>query len=454
LPRTASRAAWSAPEGTDLLKLVSANCGSAHARRSYFPLFIAANADNPDIQANRLQTTQDAVFTLPACLYAEEAVATVTTTDAGPQWQNPKLVEVAKRTDKPRLVAQRIDFDRLPKNASEDSGLPADLPTTNTDPVPPVDRTRWLQDAKLPDQYSDLFKSTLTNVAGTIGGTVSSRTTVDMAKENEKTLRTQDVRSSNNITDYSRIPTCQDVTLSAFAPGKYVFTVKADLDPAVVAKGFPAGALQTGTDIVDVSDYQPYFAIPQSRAAGNPNRNGSGNGGNESAAQVDCADPRGKPWPVDLGELRRVLQLRQLINRSPKAGRLLILDTGFPSSEIGVDPFRKELFIHKTDSALDADNEEYLWTATPPPPPNYFFEGLKDSDHGVAVLTLALGGIDMLKSGLLTSDLFPGGFVIMMAGYTANQGQYEPLLQDGRRCWKREGQRRQESRSALRVCRR
>jgi Subtilase family len=81
------------------------------------------------------------------------------------------------------------------------------------------------------------------------------------------------------------------------------------------------------------------------------------------------------------------------------------------------------LFIHKTESALDADNETYLWTATPPPPPNYFFEGLKDSDHGVAVLTLALGGIDMLNSGLLTSDLFPGAFVIMMAGYTANQGQ-------------------------------
>jgi hypothetical protein len=412
----------SAPAGTDLLKLVSAICGSANARRSYFPLFIAANASNPDIQEKRLQTTKDGVFTLPACLYAEEAVASVTTTNGGPQWRNPRLMAVAKGTDTPPLVAQSIDLDRLAKNASGDSGLPSDLATTTTDPVPPVDFSR-LQDLKLVTQYNDLFDSTLASVGFGMSGTNLSRATVDVAKEIEKTLRTQDVWSSNNVKDYSRIPTGQAVTLSAFAPGKYVFTVKAGLDPSVVAKAFPAGALQAGTDIVGVSDYQPYFAIPQSRTAGNPNRNGPNNGDTGNSAQIDCADSGIKPWPVDVEELRRVLQLRQRINRSPKAGRLLILDTGFPSSEVGVDPFRKELFIHKTDSSLGADNEEYLWTATPPPPPNYFFEGLKDSDHGVAVLTLALGGIDMLKSGLLTSDLFPGGFFIMMAGYTANQGQ-------------------------------
>jgi hypothetical protein len=103
----------STPPNTDILKLISDNCGSANARRSYLPLFLAANAENEDIRQKRYVTTQAADFILPACLYAQEAATTVTTTNTGPQWQSPKLYSWPQTTGNLKLRGQSIDYDRL-----------------------------------------------------------------------------------------------------------------------------------------------------------------------------------------------------------------------------------------------------------------------------------------------------------------------------------------------------
>src|SRR5262245_49589696 len=60
------------PAGTDIFKLITQYCGSANARRYYLPLFLAANAANPDIKSGKTVTTQDALFAIPACVFADE----------------------------------------------------------------------------------------------------------------------------------------------------------------------------------------------------------------------------------------------------------------------------------------------------------------------------------------------------------------------------------------------
>jgi hypothetical protein len=270
-----------------------------------------------------------------------------------------------------------------------------------------IDANRLFSDPWVLNKYDDIAQDVLDNVNSAHAAT--NFTSKKKLEAYETALRTQDIAAANEISDFKRIPTGTPITTSDFAPGKYVFAAREGLDANQVARNFPSAAEAagrgTGAEPHVLSGSRPYFAVPQS-----------------STAVGSCADPGNRPWPIDQAELQRVIDLRRKIQKPPRTGRLLVLDTGFPTSRVGFGLFGKNFFIRKTASALDPDREEYLWTATLPP--RYFFAGLENANHGVAVLTLALGGIDVLKSPVLKGDLLnQDGFLIAVMGYQARDNE-------------------------------
>jgi hypothetical protein len=394
-PRTVS-----APPNTDLLKLISSYCGSANARRSYLALFLAANADNADIRQKQYVTTQAADLGLPACTYAQEAPTTVTTTNAGPQWQNPEVWPPSQAAGKLKIPDHSIDFDLLAEYTSNPK-LTANLSKLGEGSIPPVDANR-LSDPFLLNEFNSIVQTVLENVNSSVSDPAKIKARKELKAElkaYETALRTQDIAAANDIPDFTRIPNGTPITTSDFVPGKYVFAAREGLDASQVSRDFPSSAKGAGPGGHVLSDFQPYFAVPQS-----------------NVAVSSCADPGGRPWPIDKIELQKVLDLRRKIQKPPTAGRMLVLDTGFPTSGIGVTPFLADYFIRKTASALDPDEEEHLWTATLPP--QYFFDGLENANHGVAVLTLALGGVDVINSPAVIGNLLnQDGFLIAIMGY-------------------------------------
>ncbi len=414
-----------APAGTDLLQLISTYCGSANARRSYVPLFLAANATNADISAGRSETTAPAQFTLPACLFSQEEPALVDTTNSGPQWQRPVIMSTVPTFGKPR--GQTVDADRLSSPGSDKNGPTNDFGNV-AGILPTVDQRRLL-DSSVANIFARLAQSSSALAArasippnasdhdkvSTIATVLSSSPAIKRTSSAfEVALRTQDILATNQIQDYQRIPTGQQVNTSSFAPRSYAFTARPDLDPAAVAQGLQA-VLPKGAPSVEASivwNSHPELAIAESPG-----------GASKCAGQIGS-----KPWPFDIDELTRVLAVRKKLGKVLPAGRMLVLDLGFPPEQVGVAPFDQRLFIRQR--IVVPSGSQYVWPATIPP--TYFLPMTKGSDHGIGVLTAALGGLQSLNSSLLINNdlLDDGGFVISMMGFRPSNQDTDFQLDD------------------------
>lgn len=413
--------------GTDILKLVTEYCGSANARRYYLPIFLAANAANEDVAAGRTVTTLRAVLKIPACLYANEKFTAVPTGQTGPRWDKPlqisshvlsRVSEVAKLPNEPirfephvpgsgtiqiaaaqsRLPGQSVDFERL----TTGTPLPESLAGIGPELVTQFD-SRRLTDPSLLSQYNKLLKSVL-EIAGAANNNQLDAATVVRSSAFERAVRTQDVLASNSQVDFSRLLPNAQIVSSGFVPGYYSVTLKDDENVAAAARqivaSLPDAAAAAGASLV--SDYVPIFAEAQ------------------AADDTSCRPVPGKPWPIDADEIRKVLDLRRRVGQRPITGRLLIFDTGFPRGRVGKPPFDARYFIRRIDDSSGPDAEPYLWTTVPTV---YFHDNFKDASHGVGVLTLALGGIDVLKANILPDNVVSqDGQLISLMGYTKRAG--------------------------------
>jgi subtilisin family serine protease len=226
-------------------------------------------------------------------------------------------------------------------------------------------------------------------------------------------LRTQDVQALNGINNFRRLPSGSFVVASDLAPNRFSFPLAAGANPQealievlkIVRHNDPQAAGFAA------SDYKPIFATPLT-----------------IDTEAECRNDDKKPWPYDHSELQKVLRLRALIG-SPIAGRQVILDTGFPPAGISKDPFRPELFVKRRVEPDDTDENPYLWSTSYPPV--YHLDGYEHSDHGVSVVTLALGGIDALREGVLSGAVdLRNGIVLSMMGYVLDE-KSKQLALDG-----------------------
>jgi len=430
----------SVPSNTDILKTVADYCGSANARRYYLPIFLAANAANEDIRAGRTKLTSAAEMRLPACVYSDEAPAIVFAGVDGPQWGNPISLPtwaLPERQDPPDqgtgwfpfpwpgpskspkwlrqhqpslpdltldpkpLPGQSVDYARL-MGPTAASTLPGSIDDLGAAAVWQFDDDRLL-DTRVKSTYDRLLATVLASVDDT-GGFSTKSTKNDVALWSsafERATRTQDVLAANGPVDWTRLERGRMLLSSGFLPGNYSITLKTGIDPKAAAREVLAALPPAQQASVTLnSRYVPYFAEPQS--------------GSEP-----CPSPVAGQWPINTDELRKVLEYRRVAENLPTAGKLLIFDTGFPPGKVANAPFTPAYFVRKVGKVTDLQNEPYLWTTThPAEPAEYFHPRAKYANHGVGVLTLALGGVDVLKQNLLASHVVSqNGYVISLMGY-------------------------------------
>jgi Subtilase family len=409
------------PANTDLLKLVSDHCGTANARRSYFLLFLAVNSSNDDIRLGHPITTKPTQLTLPACLYADEAGATVNTTNGGPQWSQPTLSGSPAVRQDAKLFGLKINYDRLSQMAD------LQLTSSKYSAPPDVDSKR-LDDPYVADAFSEVARfgiqiadtvpeaTSFTDKISSLSSQLpSSQKARKAAAEFETALRNQDIATTNQIIDYTKIPTGQKINASDFAPHRYTFAVRPELDATQVARGMASALGSDSAPISVFSDFEPYISKLE-----------------EDPDYQKCVGPvSGQAWPFDAQELRRVLELRKTINRQLGAGRMLVLDTGFPPAQVGAGLFDKQLFIRQRIPDPNQLDPGYVWLATSTDAPKYFVPGVKGADHGIGVLTVALGGMTALQLHLFDYvSLTDDGFVIPMMGFKSSDTGNEVLLDD------------------------
>ena len=402
---------------SDVLKLIAENCGTANVRRYYLPVFLSANAANEDIRSGRTILTKDTTLVFPACLYADEQLATVKASSAGVEWGKPspttaRALAEAIRKAQPSNAAgssstkwiasvnataaledhpgatwagQLVGYDHLNKP------LPGKLSKQGTAIVAEFDSGRFL-DGGASEQYKKLLKGSLAVDATSLDSNLIQKSTAF-----ERILRAQDVQASNRTTDFGRLPTGASVVTSDFAPGGYQLTLKEGVDVRSAAKEIFAALPPTAAAVGQLSQFTPYFAEPL------------------SGQDNDCKPGPARKWPIDLDELKSVLEARKRIGKMPETGRLLILDTGFPRGQVGTSPF-DQTFFFPSPRDDDPQRERFLWTSARPP--EYFNDNSENASHGVGVLALALGGTDLLSEGLLTGNIATqGGFIVDLMGY-------------------------------------
>jgi hypothetical protein len=416
-----------AQKGTDILLVISQYCGTSNARRYYLPLFISANAGNADIAAGRTILTADAQLKLPACLFADEKLVAVPVSSTGVLWGQPMAVNTADleiknadsgtsgsgfiqwRRHQPgsgkaieygdaapatvsKLAGQSVDFDRLKPGSP---GLPDVLSGAGPNLVADYIDSGRLEDPRLKAQYERLVKQTLS--AGQ-RNSLEDKPNADVEvriSAFERATRTQDILVSNTPVDFTKLPVNAKILTSDFAPGPFAITLKTGMDSTLAANEIRLASLSDpAVEVAEMSDFVPFLGEPQVGGSG------------------ECGQAATKPWPYDIGELRRVLELRKRVKRIPRAGKLLVLDTGFPPDRVGTPPFAADYFVK---NSRDTGPQPYLWGARPKV---YFIDGAPQAGHGVSVLTLALGGVAALKSNMLMNLVErENGQVVSFMGY-------------------------------------
>ena len=411
--------------GTDILKVISTYCGSANARRYYLPLFIAANSKNDDIRAGKTIISQDSDLRIPACLFAEEKPTAVVASATRLQWDKPIAVSnkgalastdpdgtiskwFPKTSDVARLnptvvasilPSQSVNFDRLTPAASRD--FPKELDDEGPSLITQVD-SRRLSDPPVKSAYTKLLKQTLA-ATQLLPDDNWSLTKFDVSTNDfERAVRTQDVLASNQMTDWTKLKTGSAVVSSDFQPGQYSVRLRPDMDGKTAGLQVVASLPpNSDADVTVTSDYRGYIAEQP------------------SAADSSCSTVPVSQWPIDVSELRRVLSLRSKFKSKPTLGKLMIADTGFPPGHLNNSPFVEDMFVRKVGNVVDPQHEPYLWTSVKPPDtPQYFYPTMRNGDHGIGVVTLALGGPEVLNQKLVPPNVVSqGGMIISLMAY-------------------------------------
>ena len=412
-------------KGNDILKAIADNCGTANARRYYLPIFIQANSQNADVKEGRTVLTTDATLVFPACLFAQEKLATVEAKDNIIDWSKAKpttpgaLAEAIRKstgvdsgiqtvqfttkwpstiaastyldkTDAPLGPSQSIGFEKLQQGWSNFSEA---LGKQGPSLIGQMSSER-LSDVAASESYNSVLKAALSTTSGKVDPNLNRK-----VQGFERILRAQDVLASNEPVDFNNLPNRTNLVVSTLSPTAYAVELKDGVDAKAAAKQiFAALPPSNSSGVGSFGTFTPYFDEPT-----------AGDG-------QSCPEGESGRWPVNMSELKKVLELRKLAGRKPSGGRLLIFDTGFPSGKVGMSPFDRSYFIPNSDT--DGQNTDpYLWSSSRPPV--YFVSGAKNAEHGVGVLALALGGIGVLSEDHLigSNASADGGMIVDLMGY-------------------------------------
>jgi hypothetical protein len=429
-----------AEPGSDILKLISEYCGTSNARRYFLPLFIAANSGNAEIAAGKTILAERADLKMPACLFANETLAAAPVSPGGgPNWGRLNTVTTAslERAEaasggpsgdagiwRPHVPGSGRSIE-IAAGTSLPNGLvvpkPLNLPGQSVDarrlesmgaaPVPDVlmklgpgivfkhvDSER-LSDPLLKFQYEKLVRNT---IAAAKLKPLSDQINQNVAlnsKGFETAIRTQDILVANTEVDFGKLGASAKILASTFSADPHPVALKEGVNPEEAAKELQIASADPSFKVTEASEFLPFFGIPQD--------------GNDPA----CTNVQNRPWPYEFQELKRVLELRKQVERVPRVGKVLVLDTGFPESRAGRPPFDAQYFVKRV---FNPGRQPLLWTGNPG---QYFYANAERASHGVSVLTMALGGVEALKSKILMTNVdASGGQIVSFNGYKPRGG--------------------------------
>jgi len=385
-------------KGTDLLEVITKRCGKANAAGPYIAVFSGANNRLSAIQHKSFVLTADDAVTFPACAYANQSTLHVPVTSSGPLW----FCDPTKMDS--RICANVVQPDLFTLQAkpvglsyAAQLGLPATA--SGTTAINTMSAVR-LRDSSVASAVTSMVEAgLLLQAAGKISFDPAHghRWAPDAAKNLPLKHLTQqivgqDIRLANTTLDgFNTIQSGSTLARPANAAGGFSFELRTGVDPSIVVATLNklAGNNESGGGIVQA-------ILPTSASCG-------------TAAFKSN-------WPYSVTDLKTALLLAEASYKRhglamPAPGKVLVVDTGFPPSAIGVAPFSENYFVTDPTTAAKISTFAYYknfknildlverdsYSGDPLVKSRAFVEGVEHSTHGLAVATLALGGIELLR---------------------------------------------------------
>ena len=411
-----------AQAGTDMFGLIARYCGTSNAKGAYVGVFISRNRDNVDIAGGNIVFNKDTDLVLPACLFANDREAKIGADVNGPLWSKPLIV--TSRIPQNNILISDASSTPPCESSASSARVPSSCRNTINGPPQQVDRHDLSLGVALPLSLSSLGKHLPKQVTSLrledksaneryqqllkVALTLDLSKLSDKARLNaasmafEQTLRSQDVKALNGEINYNKMQTSQRIASSSFRPDFYSFQLKPDLDKTTVSKTLMSSGVSR---YIRTDAYIPILAELQSTADGPC---GGLTGGSQLSDEI---------WPINIAELSMALRLRRAAGRITKFGPVLIFDTGLPKGVESNIPLAERFFIKNPSSQTYGELDPYVWPSQPGTG-IYFAEGFEKAFHGLEVTSTALGGIGILKSGLLKDYVeMPDGALIEQMGY-------------------------------------
>lgn len=363
-----------APAGADLLQLVSQQCGTANVKGYYYPIFLKANSNNPDVVSGRVTLAQAARLIFPACLRVNDGAGVVLATKNGPQWSCVRSSSAAATCE--RTVALRPDFLELGTTAQM-SG--PDLQAR--DLVSSITKDRLdLPAAKASYEklIDSLFSASVTNAGVAV-------------HDFRKILRTQEIDLLNGSINYTTLARGREIRVPRTPETLQTVKLAAGIDPNSAKQRLAEAGVYRVDEPSGVTPILP----PQDH-------------------ELTCGASAKDDWPFKLSELKQILDLRKALGETPRFNPILVFDSGLPKEAVELTPLRRAFFLRNPDSTEDPDDVPYIWTIVPHV---YYPSGDTSAFHGLQVLSQALGGVEFLNvfSGSDAVNFTDGAVAVQMA---------------------------------------
>lgn len=452
----------------DLLKAIETRCGRANAVGPYLAHFVAVNENIEEVRSGEFILKKAAEVVFPACLPIYDVPVSIkvpVSRHSGPAFgQAQTIIEsdaiIVHQPDKSVLNTVKSGHEYARRH-----GLEGLLPTTEQAyRVVPLLASGRLKDPNFAEalqpwldtglravnilSHSDAEDASTADVIHTVSQEIKSGPIGQWQKARAVTAA-QDVLLANpesKLTNLQNNARFESVAISKKLVAS--FNLPAGVPPSMIAKEIDPNV---NMDVMD--DLEPIFAFPQGGAACVP-------------PTSEATDGAG--WPVPVSQLIRILELNAAVYKNnlqgferEKYGKILVFDTGFPPEIMEHETFSIQEFALNRQAMRLAEHDWTIYSkfirvidligtdptsgiakigATP------FDPRAEQVGHGIAVVTLAFGGMDFLEKlkpedrvRLLNSET---GRVIVVRGYAFNNyNQFTATPADIRKVTEKEGWR-------------
>jgi hypothetical protein len=453
--------------GTDILETIATRCGRANAVGPYLAHFVAVNENIEEIRSGQFIIEKSHEVLFPACLPIDDIAVPINVPvkrRKGPNFEQAvSVIEpdsiILSQPDKGVLYSVASGLEYAQRYGLE-SLLATTGPSGRTAPSLTSRRLKDPQFAKALQPWLDTGQQAIeilnqggpedisTEVVADVVSQKIKGNSVGQWAKTKAVMAAQDALLANPELVFTKLQaTTRFETVGTSKQQVVSFNLPSGVSPSILEK-----VLQSGVTMYAAEGLEPIFSFPQGGTVCTP-----------TGKAIKEAE-----WPVPVSQLLKILEMNAAVYKSKQQGflrkefgKILVFDTGFPPSKMENEPFGVEEFtlyrqaqsLAQTDpivynkflrviDLVGTDPNSGIAKADASP----FDPTAKQAGHGIAVVTLALGGLNFLESlkaeprkHLLNSET---GRVIVARGYAYNNyGQFTATPANIRNVTEKEGWR-------------